>query len=67
MKTQEVAFQKGKRAGGWPGMINLKPEVNRERHPGDLRVLETVGGRSEERRVGKECVATCRSRWSPYH
>src|SRR3546814_11800943 len=26
---------------------------------------ETV--RSEERRVGKECVSTCRSRWSPYH
>src|SRR3546814_3986086 len=30
-------------------------------HPGiDLE-------RSEERRVGKECVSTCRSRWSPYH
>src|SRR3546814_2698469 len=28
-----------------------------------------IGGaaRSEERRVGKECVSTCRSRWSPYH
>src|SRR3546814_12553814 len=25
------------------------------------------GLRSEERRVGKECVSTCRSRWSPYH
>src|SRR3546814_1793291 len=30
--------------------------------------LEAVDrGRSEERRVGKECVSTCRSRWSPYH
>src|SRR3546814_19125322 len=37
--------------------------------------LETVGpvaafsgwNRSEERRVGKECVSTCRYRWSPYH
>src|SRR3546814_570417 len=28
---------------------------------------EITGGRSEERRVGKECVSTCRSRWSPYH
>src|SRR3546814_12217242 len=28
------------------------------------RVLDE--GRSEERRVGKECVSTCRSRWSPY-
>src|SRR3546814_1076936 len=26
-----------------------------------------ISGRSEERRVGKECVSTCRSRWSPYH
>src|SRR3546814_3503335 len=26
-----------------------------------------VNDRSEERRVGKECVSTCRSRWSPYH
>src|SRR3546814_6418673 len=26
----------------------------------------TLGKRSEERRVGKECVSTCRSRWSPY-
>src|SRR3546814_2610402 len=26
-----------------------------------------AGVRSEERRVGKECVSTCRSRWSPYH
>src|SRR3546814_11614574 len=30
-------------------------------------VLLGVGTRSEERRVGKECVSTCRSRWSPYH
>src|SRR3546814_14685646 len=26
-----------------------------------------IAVRSEERRVGKECVSTCRSRWSPYH
>src|SRR3546814_17458917 len=30
-------------------------------------VLLAGKGRSEERRVGKECVSTCRSRWSPYH
>src|SRR3546814_12388235 len=28
---------------------------------------ESIQTRSEERRVGKECVSTCRSRWSPYH
>src|SRR3546814_18240439 len=33
-----------------------------------LRVASTFQApRSEERRVGKECVSTCRSRWSPYH
>ena len=29
--------------------------------------LSAIFLRSEERRVGKECVSTCRSRWSPYH
>src|SRR3546814_3597440 len=29
--------------------------------------IVVVENRSEERRVGKECVSTCRSRWSPYH
>src|SRR3546814_2286221 len=28
---------------------------------------DAADDRSEERRVGKECVSTCRSRWSPYH
>ena len=30
-------------------------------------VAEEEAQRSEERRVGKECVSTCRSRWSTYH
>src|SRR3546814_11644984 len=30
-------------------------------------ILDGQNRRSEERRVGKECVSTCRSRWSPYH
>src|SRR3546814_9789168 len=29
--------------------------------------IDSLRFRSEERRVGKECVSTCRSRWSPYH
>src|SRR3546814_998455 len=37
----------------------------------DAGILIAGGGhaaaRSEARRVGKECVSTCRSRWSPYH
>src|SRR3546814_856884 len=32
-----------------------------------FRIPGEHGARSEERRVGKECVSTCRSRWSPYH
>src|SRR3546814_16383952 len=42
--------------------------------PANSFALTLLGGsngsgtvRSEERRVGKECVSTCRSRWSPYH
>src|SRR3546814_7717846 len=38
------------------------------RQPGGQRRADhRIGKRSEERRVGKECVSTCRSRWSPYH
>src|SRR3546814_12963134 len=37
-------------------------EAGRERF-----IVISFSGRSEERRVGKECVSTCRSRWSPYH
>src|SRR3546814_18628043 len=35
--------------------------------PGFFSPFPHGTGRSEERRVGKECVSTCRSRWSPYH
>src|SRR3546814_2676412 len=33
----------------------------------DAKAEHRIANRSEERRVGKECVSTCRSRWSPYH
>src|SRR3546814_18672638 len=38
-------------------------------HVAIVELLPRLGlaRRSEERRVGKECVSTCRSRWSPYH
>ena len=32
-----------------------------------MDILKGFKGRSEERRVGKECQTLCRSRWSPYH
>src|SRR3546814_11071752 len=34
---------------------------------GDAAAEDRQFDRSEERSVGKECVSTCRSRWSPYH
>src|SRR3546814_21039310 len=36
-------------------------------HPAIDQLFNAFEQRSEERRVGKECVSTCRSRWSPYH
>ena len=42
----------------------LKPFLTMEHA---LLKTNTEVGRSEERRVGKECIAWCRSRWSPYH
>ena len=36
-------------------------------HPPGSAARTTARGRSEERRVGKECLRLCRSRWSPYH
>src|SRR3546814_3668206 len=47
----------GTQAGG----VHQRGHMRREASgvPGSVR--------SEERRVGKECVSTCRSRWSPYH
>src|SRR3546814_6759530 len=49
---------------GWAGFQSQRSgsaAETRRRHPRPRM------GRSEERRVGKECVSTCRSRWSPYH
>src|SRR3546814_2633011 len=49
------------------------PRQWRRSGSGDLRhapgdgLPQRIPQRSEERRVGKECVSTCRSRWSPYH
>src|SRR3546814_4960272 len=40
-------------------------QLLREAEESRMSALEE--NRSEERRVGKECVSTCRSRWSPYH
>src|SRR3546814_12441819 len=51
------------------GCVVTAEEHNRLGGLGDsiAQVLVKNTPRSEERSVGKECVSTCRSRWSPYH
>src|SRR3546814_16197212 len=56
--------------GGDHPRLGLQPDVAQRAHD----MVEVIGRhpapvalhRTEERRVGKECVRTCRSRWSPY-
>src|SRR3546814_4272330 len=49
--------------GSWIDRVYLR----RAGDTGAGTLIGTYSYRSEERRVGKECVSTCRSRWSPYH
>src|SRR3546814_15481694 len=59
-------------AHGEPGLVVAQAEEQRcvVRGGRDVGAVQAqrraVGIRSEERRVGKECVSTCRYRWSPY-
>src|SRR3546814_11502111 len=46
---------------------NVQGEVQKKLDVLSNEILLEANERSEERRVGKECVSTCRSRWSPYH
>src|SRR3546814_15367202 len=50
-----------------PAELPLPDQVASDDHPAVHELRELSMWRSEERRVGKECVSTCRSRWSPYH
>src|SRR3546814_6109238 len=60
----EVETDQGVSGFGLTGHFLARSVVEAlERHI--LPLVEDM--RSEERRVGKECVSTCRSRWSPYH
>ena len=45
----------------------LKAGMDNKRPKYETNDYKSSKLRSEERRVGKECVSTCRSRWSPYH
>src|SRR3546814_16904993 len=64
--TDELTIASGIAAGFQQFDINLSQLAVVT--PGDPAAGEgNLYSRSEERRVGKECVSTCRSRWSPYH
>src|SRR3546814_18313449 len=64
-------------AGAQPGLSATELAEAAAVSPAVVRKLVELGAlaatavpafrRSEERRVGKECVSSCRSRWSPYH
>src|SRR3546814_20787348 len=65
--VEQAAPMRGEAAVGDQGGVGRQGPVQLVQQPRHVdRPL--VGGqtRSEERRVGKECVSTCRSRWSPY-
>src|SRR3546814_12891442 len=47
-------------------MSGMGKAISRPGSAEDVGNLMDVCGRSEERRVGKACDSTCRSRWSPY-
>src|SRR3546814_17478938 len=56
-------------ANDGPIVVTIEYRVRPMNFGAFVAAMEDLGRirRSEERRVGKECVSTCRSRWSPYH
>src|SRR3546814_11565479 len=59
-KANAMLFRRDSVHGTWPGEVRAE---------GDVMIVDgkRIRVRSDERRVGKECVSTCRSRWSPEH
>src|SRR3546814_16368177 len=55
------------RQAGLNVQIEMKENWQQSFENNGQRAIRDWSNRSEERRVGKECVSTCRSRWSPYH
>src|SRR3546814_17588527 len=72
-----LSLERDKGPGKYTGQVDMGNRANypveapdiQHQFPASLLMSGTrdLGLRSEERRVGKECVSTCRSRWSPYH
>src|SRR3546814_17708833 len=68
-KALDPPKYRGGPLAGEPDYTAMLSEARRRFPDAEFRILSLPrkDGRSEERRVGKECVSTCRSRWSPYH
>src|SRR3546814_19090530 len=64
-----AAAGRGDEAQGFRAWLAPPPSCRRARRPGGFWPEKRSPGaiRSEERRVGKECVSTCRTRGSPYN
>src|SRR3546814_2768584 len=62
-----VAFTESLALAQTVAPVDLAPTEDEHEADSDPMRESTAAKRSEERRVGKECVSTCRSRWSPYH
>src|SRR3546814_232325 len=70
--SRTSSFREGRTLPDPPGSDGKKDCIMSDQLRLDIPLLlpevaDTADRRSEERRVGKECVSTCRSRWSPYH
>ena len=75
-RERGILYRDGKPCGflrpGTHRYWTVDPSVRSEEHTSELQSPDTNSYavfclRSEERRVGKECLTQCRSRWSPYH
>ena len=74
-ETLDELYQKAKAekkvvfySGGPAAPHENRAKLFMQQFPGiEVKVTGGFSNRSEERRVGKECSRTCRSRWSPYH
>ena len=71
LRHGQSAWNKTNQFTGWVDVPLTEQGEAEAKRGGELlkekNVLPDIVFRSEERRVGKECVSTCRSRWSPYH